>query len=132
VQWQDVIYRFWATTDRTLKTSEDLAEFMQLLDQCYGGRFSSSAGSSWTALFSETGLSGVDRYDPKILPHLLGYETDYAQWAMQEAISKARSSFPEAAKQSLMDATERKLADFITGGGYITYNTAVFVAQKPT
>lgn len=78
------------------------------------------------------GFVGVEHHDPRILPQFLGYETEYARWAMQEVIDKARNIFQaDAEKQSLLDATEKTLADFVTGGGYITYNAAVFVAQKP-
>lgn len=131
MQWHEAIFPFWAAVDETLQPVCDLPDFAKAVDECLDGRLSASADFNWELAISRNGFANVQRHDPKLLPELLKYETDYSQWAMKEVIDKARTTVPGVSKHLLLDDAERKLSRRISHRGQISYKTAVFVAQKP-
>jgi hypothetical protein len=131
LQWQEAIFPFWAVVDETLQPVCELPDFAKCVDECLDGRLSASANFNWELAISRAGFTNIQRHDPKIIPQLLRYETDYSQWAMKEVIEKARMTLFDPSKQSLLEDAERILSKYVGGQGQVSYKTAVFIAQKP-
>ncbi|KAK5197991.1 hypothetical protein LTR47_000221 [Exophiala xenobiotica] len=139
LQWQDVVLPGWQMIDQSLVVDMNdraLPQFAKTFDRALGGIIEKRMTFQLDELARKEGnFREVESVMPAVVPRLLKYETDFAAKSFEETLNGSKAMLMATGgmteeKGKLFDESQRLLAEYMGGGGLISYKTVVVVGRK--
>jgi hypothetical protein len=131
VQWQETLWPIFPMVTRDMRISENFPEYISPLVDCTGGWYMALKDHLKENHFHQAGFSNVSRHIPPLVPYLTKTETDQGLWAIGEVAESFMAKTQDSEARRRLGEMPERAAQYVRGGGFMGYKTAIFIARKP-